>query len=74
MRLDFTLSITIEYLGRWLRLVELPLQAGKPRIFFSVVNEVNFVKIATVNRPPDLSRPAVTRIKPLWQFNPGELF
>jgi hypothetical protein len=41
---------------------------------FCVVNEINFVRMATVNRPPDLSRPAVTRIKPPWQFNPGELF
>jgi len=49
MRLGFNLSITIEHLRRWLGLVELPLQAGKPRIFFSVVNEVNFVRIATVN-------------------------
>ncbi|MBY0326869.1 MAG: hypothetical protein K2Q30_08105 [Gemmataceae bacterium] len=42
--------------------------------FFSVVNQINFASMATVNRPPDLSRPAVTRIKPPWQFNPGELF
>ncbi len=42
--------------------------------FFSVVNQINFASMATANRPPDLSRPAVTRIKPPWQFNPGELF
>ena len=74
MRLGFNLSITIEHLSRWLGLVELPLKAGKPRIFFSVVNKINFASMATVNRPPDLSRPAVTRIKPPWQFIPGELF
>jgi hypothetical protein len=50
------------------------LKRGRNTLSFSVVNEINFASITTVNLTPAISCLADTRIKPSWQFIPEELF